>query len=77
VVNNQIKKKKKRKDMLLLEGDLCKQSNLFSVHCHFNACIAMSCDIISADSKKSHYFRVICKSIPRGIVVRVREKLAT
>lgn len=38
--------------MLFLEGDLCKQSNLFSVHCHFNACSAMSCDIISADSKK-------------------------
>lgn len=34
-------------------------------------------DIISADSKKSHYFWVICKSMPRGVVVRVRELLAT
>lgn len=34
-------------------------------------------DIISADSKKSHYFRVICKSMPRGVVVWFRELLAT
>lgn len=34
-------------------------------------------DIISADSKKSHYFRAICKSLPWGIVLRVSEQLAT